>query len=170
MKKIAIMLLAALMLFAFVACDPNNDKEPVASTVAKEMTVKGNGTVSVGETDTGKKVSDYQSNIFIAEDGAVTGTFKYIADNPAFGDAEDAGYYFCVSFVKDEGKYISQTSSTNSTAKYATDPDWILYLGDDATDAKAKTFTIKVCDDNKGTGAKDLIKLSFSGATFEKAN
>ena len=169
MKKIAIMLLAALMLFAFVACDPDAE-EPKASTVAKEMTVKGDGPVVVGDENTGKKVSDYQSNIFIAEDGAVTGTFKYIDKNSAFGEGENAGYYFCVSFVKDEGKYISQTSSTNSTAKYATDSDWILYLGKDETAAKAKTFTIKVCDDNKGTGAKDLIKLSFSGATFDKAN
>ena len=169
MKKIAIMLLAALMLFAFVACDPDAE-EPKASTVAKEMTVKDNGNVMVGETDTGKKVSDYQSNIFIAEDGAVTGTFKYIENNPAYGEGENQGYYFCVSFVKDEGKFISQTSSTNSNAKVDEDSDWILYLGKDETAAKAKTFTIKVCDDAKGTGAKDLIKLSFSGATFEKAN
>ena len=159
MKKIAIMLLAALMLFAFVACDPDAE-ETKLSTVATPMT----GELTEDPDGVDLTISDIQSDVKIAEDGKVTGTIKYY-DNAAFNTAlgfnAASRYFFAVEFEVEEGQtiYVSGDEDAENTQT-----EWIL----DVSNKTEETFVVKT-GTSKDT-ATELITLDFSGATFEDAN
>ena len=156
MKKIAIMLLAALMLFAFVACD-NTTEEPKASEVVSAITAEVDGV----------KPADYQSDVFIAEDGAVTGTFKYVEDNALFPEGEKNGYFLLVNIKleKDQHYYVDSNKETGENELVKSDADLMLYIGKDKTEAAKRTATIYTCDEDK-SNAEKLITLTFAKATF----
>ena len=162
MKKIAIMLLAALMLFAFVACDPDAD-ETKLSTVATPMT----GELTEDPDGVDLTISDIQADVKIAEDGKVTGTIKYY-DNAAFNTAlgfdADSKYFFAVEFDVEEGKTIYVKGEEKSKS---TETEWLL----DVSSKTTEKFEVKVGEANEDfdTGfaaAEALITLDFSGATF----
>ena len=172
MKKIAIMLLAALMLFAFVACDPDAE-ETKLSTVATPMT----GTVSGTDPEFSVEASALQSDLKIAEDGKVSGTIKYY-DGDALdplGFTKNTNWFAAIKLEKEleEGEvfYVKGLLTTN----YSKDTEWILEL-----DEKTKeTFEFKVGAAPESDSTEDiaagfeaataLIKLDFSTATFADA-
>ena len=176
MKMIAIMLLAALMLFAFVACDNTTD-EPEVSDVAAAMT----GAIDL-EVEAGNKTIDaskLQDGLTIAKDGKVTGTVKYYDGNEldSLGFKNNSNYFAAIKFTvaqkdnKDQTIYVKGTA-TNGVTNYSTDKEWILEL-DQKT---AEKFEVKVgaapasateSDVKAGfEAATALITLDFSNATF----
>ena len=161
MKKIAIMLLAALMLFAFVACDPDAE-ETKLSTVATPLT----GTLTAEADDVDLDISDIQEGIKIAEDGKVTGTIKYYTGdlNTDLGFDAASHYFFAVEFdvEKDKTIYVKGDKEQKST-----ETKWIL----DVSGKTDETFVVKVGEANEDfaagfEAAEALITLDFSGATF----
>ena len=179
MKKIAIMLLAALMLFAFVACDNTGD-EPEVSDVAAAMTGK------LTEKDgIALDIATIQEGLTIAKDGKVTGTLKYVDGtdiSTALDFKNNSNYFAAIKFTvaqkdgKDQTIYVKGTA-TNGVTNYSKDKEWILEL--DQT--KAEKFEVKVgaapataseTDVKAGfEAATALITLDFSTATFApKAN
>ena len=164
MKKIAIMLLAALMLFAFVACDPDAE-ETKLSTVATPIS----GNITDDTYDVDVAASDLQENIKIAEDGKVTGTIKYYDGTglAGLGFPEDSHYFFAVEFDVEKGKTIYVDGEENAKSD---ETQWIL----DVSSKTAETFVVKVgaANDDFDAGfkaAEALITLDFSGATFAEA-
>ena len=162
MKKIAIMLLAALMLFAFVACDPDAE-ETKLSTVATPMT----GELTEVPDGVDLTISDIQEGVKIAEDGKVTGTIKYYDKaefNSALGFDADSHYFFAVEFEVEEGQTIYVDGEKNAKS---TETEWIL----DVSSKTDETFVVKVGEANEDfdagfKAAEALITLDFSNATF----
>ena len=159
MKKIAIMLLAALMLFAFVACDNTTD-EPEVSDVAAAMT----GAIDL-DGEAGNKTIDaskLQDGLTIAKDGKVTGTVKYYDGNEldSLGFDAESHYFVAIKFTVDEGDTIYVKGNAEAESK---DTEWIL----DVNNQQKEKFVVKT-GTSKDT-ATELITLDFSSATFEKA-
>ena len=163
MKKIAIMLLAALMLFAFVACD-NTTGEPTVSDVAEAMTGKFTQT----GVDNEITISDIQENLTIAEDGTVSGTLREYAINEAWGYNEAEDKYFAAieltvtlddgeKIFTEGGKYENTTGSTDKTCLVCVDSE----------DETKQEITFKV--GTEAVSAEDLITLDFTGVTFDPA-
>ena len=101
MKKISIMLLAALMLFAFVACDDTTNTDGATLTVSL-----------LGEDGylgaTQDKYGDYQ----IAADGTVTGEiYKQTLTEywPEAANQEDEGYFFAFEITNDFSEDATMT-------------------------------------------------------------
>ena len=101
MKKISIMLLAALMLFAFVACDDTTKTDGATLTVSL-----------LGEEEylgaTQEQYGDYE----IAADGTVTGTINKQTLTqywPEAADQEDEGYFFAFVITNDFSEDATMT-------------------------------------------------------------
>ena len=156
MKKILIALLAMMVVFGFVACDDSSSSSAPAKAVAMD------GDTSVGIFADGKTVADFQKDVEISADGAVSGTFMYGTCEKWGVDTEDEGYYICVKFD------VADTDTVKVGSKEAVDDEWMLFIGDDNTDDKLndKEFAIQVkgADDAEFS---ELITLSFKNATFE---
>ena len=161
MKKIAIMLLAALMLFAFVACDNTGD-EPEVSEVAKAMT----GEFSQTGVEDKITISAIQENLTIAKDGKVSGTLKeYTIDNEWGYEAEDK--YFAaieLTVTLDEGEKIF-TKGGKYENKGSTDKTWLLCVDKDDETKQKITFSVGT----EAASAEKLITLDFTDVTFKAA-
>ena len=109
MKKIAIMLLAALMLFAFVACDDNKGDETVPTLKVSAWT-EGKISGIVSEFN----VNKLSENLKI-ENGKVTGTLKPIDNFTEFSgdDAENDGYFFAFKIDEKQFKDTSKVTMTS---------------------------------------------------------
>ena len=165
MKKISIMLLAALMLFAFVACD-DTTKEPAEATIVVPSAAK---TIKIGETDV--TVADLQKDVKILEDGTVEGTFSYVSIAGWGVAEEDEGYYVAVTVdVEDDEEYKVSNSETTTADSPKTikgsDNELVCFLG--TTDDQAKDATVEIWVPNAEGKFNDKadITLKFTGATF----
>ena len=162
MKKISIMLLAALMLFAFVACD-NTGNEPEVSDVAAAMTGEFSQT---GVTDK-ITISEIQENLTIAKDGKVSGTLKEydIADEWGYveGDKYFAAIKLTVTLEDDEMIFTEGGVHENTTG--SKDLTWLVCV--DSENEENQKITFKV--GTEAASAEDLITLDFTGVTFDPA-
>ena len=116
MKKISIMLLAALMLFAFVACeDKGGDPATTLSLSAPA------GTKAVfGETVADFVTIDEATNKFAVTEGAVDATLKKITTEFASGigtPAVKTGYFLPLAYN------VTLTDSATVTVTYGTEAD-----------------------------------------------
>ena len=170
MKKISIMLLAALMLFAFVACDDKtgDDAAEAASlqvaTLAKEYL--GKDAAALG-------------TIEIAADGKVTGNLKELTGFKEFNSTvedEQSGYYLGFS-IKDAEKYgenaklyFYKTDSADKTTSaefpLTGNVENIFRVADASEKATAKSWKVVVLDKN---GDSYSITFDLSGVTFGEA-
>ena len=175
MKKISIMLLAALMLFAFVACD-DTTKEPAEATLVTPLA--SSATLKIGTKDV--KVSDLQENVKILEDGTVEGKLKYYEVGSEWGvEKEEEGFYLAVELNLKADDVYKVTNKNSEGAKNgkeitvtADDNDLMIFLGTTPESVKASEVTIEVKKDGKYPETPDL-KLTFknvdaTGATESK--
>lgn len=156
MKKILIALISLCVIFGFVACD-NSGSTPAESAVAKA----GDDTIDITIFSDATKVSDFQSDVVIYEDGSVDGTFDYATLEKWGVPGETAGYYVCVVFDVPEGAAVKVVGDGE---KSAVDDEWVLFLDADPEEAKKSTFKVSYTPvDGEET---DLITLSFAESTF----
>ena len=166
MKKISIMLLAALMLFAFVACD-NETKEPEAKTLAFTAIKKA-------DTNYGKYLNADSS---IAE-GALTAVLVYDTDSyklPVIANelatvdtATDKVGTFTATITKDADKKALEgyTVSAAFGAQKADNKNVVVVTikGDAAetnnTDLEGYTLTIKYATKDNATEYTGTLKLT----------
>ena len=150
MKKIAIMLLAALMLFAFVACDDKTPEVPAASTEEIQL------------------VADYIDAL--DQDAVLTAIASESAGVEVGDQAEDGSY--TVTFTNFNGFKVSATAFTNPkisgkvvlTFKGSDgQPDAIVDV------AAGGTYTVKVDNVTLASDNKADVKISLdaNGAISE---
>ena len=147
MKKISIMLLAALMLFAFVACEDNTGDD-VADAATLQVT-------TLAKAYLGKTAADL-GTIEIAADGKVTGSLKEVKDFKDFNTAvaeEQSGYYLGFS-IKDASKY-------GDSAKL------YFYKTDSSDKTTVSEFNLFGADGKSGT-ADDNVENIFRVAKADK--
>ena len=163
MKKIAIMLLAALMLFAFVACD-NTTEEPKTSEVAAAMTEDFTDTAVAGQT---VKVSEIQKDLTIAEDGKVSGTLLYYTIDEACGYQADDHHFAAIELTVtlEEGEKIFTEGGKYENTTGSEDKTWLICVDSEAENQK---ITFKVGTDAES--AEKLITLDFTGVTLAPEN
>lgn len=104
----------------------------------------------------GKNAGDLASNLFVNEDGEVTGTFHHVTEYTGFSSepSEQEGYYFPFTLVK---------SGTNMTFKkndVATKEDIPWETDNVFRVTSSDTFEVLVDD-------VSVVKFSFSKAVFE---
>ena len=104
------------------------------------------------------KISEFQDNVIIYDNGEVTGNFKY-NEIPDWGvEGQTEGYYLFVSFAVEDDVEVTVTGDEPKTVA---DKDWILFLGT-APESKPKQFDVTVAGEKK-------ITLTFSeDCEFEK--
>ena len=174
MKKISIMLLAALMLFAFVACDENKGNEPVESKLVKPMA--GTATFTVGESED-YTVSDFQKDVKILEDGTVEGTFTKKQVPEWNVDTEENGYYLLATLEVEKNTEFKISNSETTTAteakpgKYTNDGDneLMFFLGDTEEDLKGAEVKIWVKPAEGDYAENPDITLTFKNAKVATA-
>ena len=169
MKKISIMLLAALMLFAFVACEDNTGDDVAdaatlqVTTLAKEY---------LGQT------AAKLGTIEIAADGKVTGSLSKIEDFTQFGAGDLAsGYYLGFSITDAATKYgdtaklyfyktVDDTTTSSDAFVLKDNPDNIFRVADASGQALADSWKVVVLDKN---GDSYSITFDLSDVTFGEA-
>ena len=162
MKKISIMLLAALMLFAFVACDNTEDKPDadwnIGVRIGKHDASDGfevGGAFNAGNFDEIEKAEYKDGVITVTAD--VNGMTAYKSSNPAQDDKDYKWFALLISTgTTDESLRINDTT----TLAAAREGDVEKYTAKDGTAMKADEFVLWA----KADGDKDgTIKLSRDG-------
>ncbi len=164
MKKIAIMLLAALMLFAFVACD-DTTKEPAEATLVTPLA--GTDKAIVGETEV--TVSNLQENVKILEDGTVEGKFMYYTVGETWDvPTETDGYYLAVELNLEAGDKYKVVNPNSEGAKNgkeievtAEDNTLMIYLGKTEQSVKDSKVTITLPEEDGTYGTTADLELTF---------
>ena len=162
MKKIAIMLLSAMVIFSFVACNnngtaaPNDYLEAVAGSTSIAEVMKPDETAS-----------NIQRSVYIDENGKVFGRFYKSENNTAWNtdNEEESGYYIAFTVTEDVTLSSSNTMTIGSGDSQkvlddASDLPVVVWLGGDAAAAKAKTYPVKIGD--------TTINLNFSSITIDE--
>ena len=117
------------------------------------------------------------SNVEIAQNGAVTGTFFKVTPEH-FGESWGTGYYFLVKLDVEETAYpwMQIGEKVCNTDKYKNDPanqdklwsnELMLYLGKDETEARNKSIEVIVAETEDGLkGSSPSITFTFENAAF----
>ena len=165
MKKISIMLLAALMLFAFVACDDTT--EETVPTLKVTAWTEGNITGVTPEYNVNQLSKDLK-----IENGKVSGTLNYVENFVAYNTAdveEQKGYY--VTFKIDEEQFTdtekvtwtSYVDGKESKKDQAFDPEFAFRLG--GKDLKEEDIPTLKLEFKEGDEVYS-ITFDFSGVTL----
>lgn len=159
MKKISILLLAALLLFAFTACD-NETAAPteVSDVVTLKWRANMMGDEDAATTGEGNVASEDAMKVgsYIALDGSFHGTL-YRVDNAtftAYGAGEGSGYYVSYEFwglpnLSENGKYLAyKITESDGKEYYGTSQSRAkcTKLGDSAEEAGAFVVTYYLVD------------------------
>ena len=164
MKKISIMLLAALMLFAFVACEPDTE-EPAEATLVTPLA--GTDKAIVGETEV--TVSNLQENVKILADGTVEGTLKYYEVGEGWDVADETeGLYLAVELNLEAGDKYQVVNPNSEGAKdgkeievTAEDNTLMIYLGKTKESVQDSKVTITLPEEDGTYGETPDLTLTF---------
>lgn len=112
---------------------------------------------AAGQDLYGKSVGDMVEGIEVAENGAVTGTFRYVTGYTGFNSAEPSeqeGYFFPFTLKKSGTTMTFKKNGEDGKVDIPWEADNVFRV------TSSDTFTVLVDDE-------EVITFSFSGATFE---
>ena len=171
MKKIAVMLAAVLMIFAFAACDDGGDE-------ARPMTVK---LMEEGVTIYGKNVHAFVSDDFTLSSTKASGTINYVS--PLDDDEGIYGYFIPIEIVSPAAvdadtrnltaMLLNEDGSNNALNQYIEKQDgrayfiaWVSGVNDiDTTEAiQARDLVLRYFDANNVIymATIDLSEVEFA--------
>lgn len=103
-----------------------------------------------------KSVGEMVSDLYICEDGTVTGTFHHLTDYTGFSGsaAQQKGYFFPFTLVKSGGKMTFKKNGKDSKKGITWEADNVFRV--DASE----TFTVLVDDE-------EVVTFNFAKATFD---
>ena len=177
MKKLLVIALSAMMLFAFTACNNGGrtvnglDISVPTNAEASEDAVLGSGAGMHTPTD-------LMTKVVINDYGVVSGTLNYVDEFTAFnGDAESGeqdGYYFAFKINDDFASDATITTIINgseSKTNQPWDPLTVYRVGGLNDEGKAE-LTVESCGIRVTTKSGTIYEASFdlSGLTLAEKN
>ena len=165
MKKISIMLLAALMLFAFVACDNDGNKDEAEALTFGTYT-GADVLAEATEGDTTLKVSDLAANVSVAN-GVVTAELNNVSENQLLPTTAKKGYFLPLLVTNNLGEE-AQLTVKKGTETTAVDAKLVKTVVEG--NATAKNYVVIYVAADTGVEASDIANDSYTITITNKAN